>query len=80
MSKDIKVLLDKTIEEKIFEFIRKYKNRPTYLKIPLWIFEDLKEQYMGLMKIDYISGRFCYEGLYICETPTIENIEEIEVF
>lgn len=80
MNKEEKKLFDKILEEKIIEFIRKYKDKPMYLKVPLWIFEDLKERFMGLIKIDYISGRFCYEGLYICETITIDKIEEIEVF
>lgn len=80
MNKEEKELFDKILEEKVIEFIKKYKNRPFYIKIPLWVFEDLKESYMGQMKIDYISGRFKYEGLYICETITIEHIEEIEVF
>lgn len=80
MDRKEKKLLDKTIEEKIVDFIKKYKDNPTYLKIPLWIFEGLKANYLGQIKIDYISGRFLYEGLYICETPTIEKIEEIEVF
>ena len=80
MNKEGKELFDKILEEKIIEFIKKYKDRPHYLKVPLWIFKDLKECFMGLMKIDYISGRFSYEGLYICETITIEHIEEIEVF
>lgn len=70
-----KKLLDKIIEEKLVDFIKKYKGRPTYLKIPLYIFEDLKANHIGQIKIDYISGRFCYEGLYICETPTITRIE-----
>ena len=30
-----KKLFDKTIEEKEVDFIKKYKNNPTYLKIPL---------------------------------------------
>lgn len=74
-----KKLFDKTIEEKEVDFIKKYKNNPTYLKIPLWIFQDLVEN-LKQIKIDYLSGRILYEGLYICETPTIEKIEEIEVF
>lgn len=75
-----KKLFDETIEEKVVDFIRKYRNKPTYLKIPLWIFEYLKANYLQQIKIDYLSGRFCYKGLYICETLTIEEIEEIEVF
>lgn len=75
-----KKLFDETIEEKVVDFIRKYRDKPTYLKIPLWTFEDLKAYYLELIKNDYLSGRFCYKGLYICETPTITNIKEIEVF
>lgn len=80
MNKEEKEIFDKILEEKVIDFIKKYKDRPFYLKVPLWVFEDLKESFMGLMKIDYISGRFSYEGLYICETITIDKLEEIEVF
>lgn len=80
MDIEVNKLFDKTIEEKVIDFIKEYRDKPTYLKIPLWTFEDLKANYLELIKIDYLSGRFCYKGLYICETPTITNIKEIEVF
>lgn len=80
MNEKEKELLDKTIDEKVINYIKKYKKNPKYLKIPLWIFVDLKQNYLRLIKIDYLSGRFTYEGLYICETITIARIEEIEVF
>ena len=75
-----KKLFDETIEEKVVDFIRKYRDKPKYLKIPLWLFKKLKASYLQQIKIDYLSGRFSYKGLYICETLTIVNIKEIEVF
>ena len=33
------------------DFIKKYKDRPFYLKVPLWVFEDLKERFMGLIDV-----------------------------
>ena len=73
-------LLNKTIEEKEINFIKKYRSNPNYLKIPLYIFEKLKSNYLKQLGSGYSNGRFTYNDLYICETPTIEKIEEIEVF
>ncbi len=80
MSEEEKEKFDEILENKVIEYIKAYKDRPCYLKVPLWLFEYLKKRFMGLMKIEYITGRFCYEGLYVCETVSINEIEEIEVF
>ena len=80
MSEEEKKIFDEVLENKVIEYIRTYKDRPCYLKVPLWIFEHLKQRFMGVMKIEYVTGRFCYEGLYVCETTSISKIEEIEVF
>lgn len=64
------------------DYYRKYDTPAKYIKIPLWLFQSLK-QYMGeltTMKIDYETGNIRFMDLIICETVSIEKLEEIEVF
>lgn len=73
--------LEVIIHNKIHEYIYKYRNNPKYIKLPLWIFNYLK-QLMGKvdMKLNYQTEQFEYYGLIVCETISIEKTEEIEVF
>ena len=73
--------LDKIIDEKVVDFIKKYMREPRYIKMPLWIREALiKTMPESNIKIDYFGKVFKYRNMRICETITISTPEEIEVF
>lgn len=69
------------INNKIHDYLYKYHTMPKYLKIPYWIFNCLKRN-IGQIKLilDYKTEQFKYMDLIICETISIEKVEEIEVF
>lgn len=70
------------IQNKIAEYCYKYKERPEYLKVPLWIFECMKKTHykMMFMRLNYQTETFEYDGLKVCKTISITEPEEIEVF
>lgn len=73
------------IENKIPEYMEKYNERPKYVKLPLWTYFKIKDYAREMMtRFDYKEleedENFTVFGLKVCETPTIELIEEIEVF
>lgn len=74
------------VNNRIHDYISKYYNYPKYIKIPLWIFDCLKQtmcedsMYEVDLKKDYQTGEFTFFNLKICETVSIEKAEEIEVF
>lgn len=75
----------KKIENEIPKYFEKYNERPQYVKLPLWAFLKLKDYAKEMMvRFDYKELEpdedFTVFGLRVCETPTIESIEEIEVF
>lgn len=74
--------LETVIHKKICEYLDKYLREPKYIKMPLWVFDMLKRRMKDIATfyIDYQTERFTYKGLIICETITIEKVEEIEVF
>ena len=83
MSKQIIELsnLDKIINKKVVDFIKKYMREPRYIKMPLWIKDALiKTMPESGIKIDYIEEAFKYRNMRVCETITISRPEEIEVF
>lgn len=70
------------INKKINDFINQYHKYPKYLKLPLWISRCMKAS-MGEIEhfnLDYNTELLLYKDLVVCETITIENAEEIEVF
>lgn len=58
------------INAEIKDFIEKYHQRPKYIKIPLWIYSKMKKEHVVIK----------YKNLLICETISISEINEIEVF
>lgn len=84
MSKDDKFLdeIKEIIEDKIVAYIYKFNQEPKYIKMPLGLVVYLKEEMQKIVnfKIDYIDGLIKYRGLIVCETISIEKIEDIEVF
>ena len=69
------------VNNRIHDYISKYHNYPKYIKLPLWIFECLKQTMCEVdLKIDYKTGEITFFNLKVCETVSIEKLEEIEVF
>lgn len=64
------------------DYEQKYRVPPNYVKIPLWVsaafqaVESMISAYTGEESndVDRIAGLIC------CSTPSIERIEDIEVF
>lgn len=73
--------LQRIVNNRILNYVSKYHSYPKYVKLPLWIFDCLK-QTMGEidLKMDYQTGEFTFFNLKVCETVSIEKTEEIEVF
>ena len=69
------------VNNRIHDYVSKYHNYPTYIKLPLWIFDRLKQTMCEVdLKIDYRTEEFTFFNLKVCETTSIEKTEEIEVF
>jgi hypothetical protein len=70
------------INNKLKDFIDKYNQYPQYIKLPLWISNYMKQSIPMVtnLKIDYNDGFLRYRNLIICETISISQLEEIEVF
>ena len=81
-SKEELVKIERIIEHKINDFVKKYNKYPKYLKLPLWISNCMKQAMREVQhsKLDYNTGLLLYRGLVVCETITISQLEEIEVF
>lgn len=64
------IIILKVIDAEINNFIEKYHRRPKYIKMPLWIYSKMKNEHVVIK----------YKNLLICETISISEINEIEVF
>ena len=69
------------VNNRIHDYVSKYHNYPKYIKLPLWIFNGLKQTMCEIdLKMNYQTGEFTFFNLKVCETVTIEEAEGIEVF
>lgn len=69
------------VNNRIHDYVLKYHNYPKYIKLPLWIFDCLKQTMDEVnLKLDYKTREFTFFNLKVCETVSIEKAEEIEVF
>lgn len=69
------------VNNRIHDYVAKYHSYPKYIKLPLWIFDCLKITMCEVdLKIDYKTEEFTFFNLKVCETVSIEKVEEIEVF
>lgn len=69
------------VNNRIHDYVAKYHSYPKYIKLPLWIFECLKQTMCEIdLKIDYKTEEFTFFNLRVCKTVSIEKAEEIEVF
>ena len=78
------ILIENIIEDKTVNYIKKHLESPNFLKVPLWVYENMKIERVKLttknIRIDYQKELVTYRGLVICPTISIEYIDEIEVF
>ena len=74
--------IERIIRQKINEFVEKYDKYPKYLKLPLWISNYMKQRMRDVqhLNLDYNTELLLYMDLVVCETITISELEEIEVF
>ncbi len=74
--------LENIIKDKICDFVDKYNKYPKYLKLPLWISNCMKKAMKDMehFNLDYNTEMLLYRDLLVCETITISQPEEIEVF
>lgn len=74
--------VEEIIAHKINDFVEKYNKYPKYLKLPLWISNYMKQKMkeMQHLNLDYNTELLLYRDLAVCETITISQLEEIEVF
>ena len=70
------------IRQKINEFVEKYDKYPKYVKLPLWISNCMKQKMRDMqhLNLDYNTELLLYRDLAVCETITISEPEEMEVF
>ena len=74
-----------TIKVLINDFQRKYNENPNYIKMPLWVKIKLREYCQNLLtsfNYEDIEEKedFRIFNLLICETITIQRLDEMEVF
>ena len=77
--------LYKLIDRKASEFFKLYKCRPKYIKIPEWVYHLIKRSCFDFIARPVGNGFGCKVpdrlfGYIVCETVSIEKIEDIEVF
>ncbi len=74
--------VEEIIAHKINDFVEKYNQYPKYLKLPLWISNYMKQTMRNIqnLNLDYNTKLLLYRNLAVCETITISQPEEIEVF
>ncbi len=73
--------LEKVVNNKIYDFVSEYHQYPRYIKLPLWVFEALKQTMSEVdLKKNYQTDEFTLYNLKVCETTSINKIEQMEVF
>lgn len=74
--------VDKIIQNQINEYVNKYNKYPKYIKIPLWISYCMKKKMKEIehYNLEYNTELLMYRDLIVCETITISELKEIEVF
>jgi hypothetical protein len=66
------------LDEKI-EYFSRYHREPTYVKIPTWVYVCLTQQCRNIVGFEFHDNIEKLFGFIIIETPTIDNIYEIEL-
>lgn len=70
------------IQNKVHDYYMKYHTEPKYVKMPLWLVQGVKQRMAEIetLNIEYNTGLIKWFNLCVCDTVSIETIEEIEVF
>lgn len=61
-------------------FYETYHVQPNYIKIPDWIFTELKNERDKVLPQLNISGIETFMGLQLCPTVEAHSLDDIEVF
>lgn len=72
--------LNETIAKRHFEYIKKHKTSPKYVKVPYWTYSVLLQKQVPIAVLELDNYPIRYMGLICCETVSISEISEIEVF
>lgn len=67
-----------TIQDLKWNYFEKYHKEPKYIKMPVWLVVLLQHHCMQLIGFD--DNAITYLGFKVCETYSIDNINQIEVF
>lgn len=67
-----------SIQESKWNYFGKYHKEPKYIKMPVWLAVLLRHYCSQLIGFD--DEAVTYMGFIICETYSIDNIDQIEVF
>lgn len=67
-----------------WEYYEKYHQEPRFIKLPIWVYILLRaysQRLIGFYEIEKEGQPIpTYMGMQICDTISIENIKDIEVF
>lgn len=84
--KEVDTILE-SIKCLIHDYMHRYEERPNYIKVPIWVFVELKDYAKELLtNFNYKENeleekeQFFVFGLQVCPTKIITRIDEIEVF
>lgn len=77
-------LLTKIVSDLKWNYFEEYHQEPRFIKMPIWVYVLLQQftrQIVGFYeRIEDEKTIPMYMGLQICETRSIDKIEDIEVF
>ena len=71
-------LIDKIISKKIYSYENEFHECPHFIKLPLWVSNIIRKNNPVSFKLNY--NLLSYRGLILCETSSITELDEIEVF
>lgn len=80
-------IIIRSIECLINSFMHRYNERPRYIKVPIWVLTELRNYAKTMMtnfnyNVEDLEQKeeFTIFGLKVCETITIQRLDEMEVF
>ena len=77
-------LLTKIVSDLKWNYFEEYHQEPRFIKMPIWVYVLLQQftrQIIGFYeRIENGETIPMYMGLQICDTRSIDKIEDIEVF
>ena len=72
-------LLTKIVSDLKWNYFEEYHQEPRFIKMPIWVYVLLQQFTRQIVGFDGKTIPM-YMGLQICETRSIDKIEDIEVF